>query len=155
MHLRMHQLPHSGWRAVRESLVAAVALFAVVGVSGCSHPNPCDENQFDERHLCKPKLDAAPTAPVDSGTSMAEAGTGGMCTTPTSGFGDPCGMDTIATDCKCGLDGCYGDPSNPPGKCTKTCNLEDPSTCPAGYECFDRATVFGVPSLTAVCTEVL
>ncbi len=68
------------------------------------------------------------------------------CQAP-SEFGDEC---ADSSECQCDVDYCAVQPGATSGICTKTGCAEDPSICPADWQCLDLS-VFD-PTLPSICT---
>jgi hypothetical protein len=133
-------------------LVPWLALAAL----GCS-VDPCPTGQHqDVTGFCvadaTPQTDGeggAAGRPSDAASgSPSEGGAGGAatCENP-SDFEDAC---STSADCRCDVNYCAVQPGATEGICTRTGCAEDPSVCPASFNCLDLS-VFD-SSLPSFCT---
>lgn len=120
----------SKMRPGRAFTLLSVAALACA-LAACTEDTPCDEGQELQQGACYPAADAA--VPIGSDASTGEeAGTA-------SPFDRTCATnaDCIAPANHCAV---------PPGKCTATGCVADPSVCPPSWTCLDL-TAMGQPDV--------
>ena len=98
---------------------------AATAIAACTPARPCDPGQRYDHGLCY--APDAPPAPAP--------------------FGAACGVDA---DCPAPTDFCAPALAGAAHYCTRAGCLADPSSCPAGWACFDFSVILpGYPSLCA------
>ncbi len=120
---------------------------------GCS-VEPCDSTQrLDKTGFCVEQTTGGTAGgPADATDTAGVSGEGGStqggeasCEQPSS-FGDACAR---SQDCRCEVDYCALQPGATEGVCTRTGCVEDPSICPASWQCLDLSAFDA--SLPAIC----
>jgi hypothetical protein len=119
-------------------------------LAGC-HIDPCDPGQVKVQGAsCVP---AVPPPGSGDGGPSGEAGEDPKASrnaatncSLSSQFGDAC---ADSTDCRCLTNHCAILPGEATGSCTRTGCIEDPSVCPAGFQCVDLSS--SDPNLPSIC----
>lgn len=119
-------------RRICRSLVVW-ATTALAGLAaGCTEDTPCDPGQELVGGMCYPAADAAAPAGDDASAASAE-------TSAPSAFDRTC---ATSADCVAPANHC----AVPPGKCTATGCVTDPTVCPPSWTCLDL-TAMGQPDV--------
>jgi hypothetical protein len=116
-------------------------IFVSFFLAGCDI-DPCDPGQIKVQNAsCVP--DMPPSSPSDGGPSgnagedPKAVGSGATNCSPSSQFGDAC---ADSADCLCLTNYCAIASGEAMGSCTRSGCSEDPSVCPAGFQCMDLAS---------------
>lgn len=129
----------------RSSLISIISLLTVWALAGCDASSPCDKGQRYSVGMCVDKPAPRPVPTSDASTPDAAAPDAtvldaGACSEPlTDSLGKDCTTDPSV--CGCSAPYCAINPFTNEGYCTLHCTTAPNDDCPAGYFCFDLATV--------------